>query len=137
MLFLEAGSAMPDSTGRLTQADNDTIKRWWDTHWKAPVTCPVCKTSAWMQGSHVVNIQRNAVDAGTPGAESYPHIIVGCQNCGHAMFFNAVQIGVTPAYTPPAQSGLGNALGLSAFGSLAPANALQPQSPFAEAFKKK
>jgi hypothetical protein len=111
---------MPDATGQLTQADSDTIKRWWDLHWKAPVTCPVCKTAEWTIASHVVNIQRYATDSG--GGSTYPHIVVTCKTCAHAMFFNAVQIGVSPVYAPPPQTpGVGVS---SLFGSLAPADPL-------------
>ncbi len=44
-----SGIAMPDEHGRLTEADNDLIQRWWGRHWKDddPVICPVCKTTDW------------------------------------------------------------------------------------------
>jgi hypothetical protein len=97
---------MPDATGRLTQADNETIKRWWDLHWKAPVTCPVCKTEEWTLGSHVLNFQRHAADATAPGSQTYPHIAVACKTCAHTMFFNAVNVGVAAAWAPPQSQGV-------------------------------
>jgi hypothetical protein len=116
---------MPDATGALTPTDNDTIQRWWDQHWKAPVICPVCKTTDWTIAPHVVNFQRHADDASVPNTTSYPHIVVTCKNCAHSMLFNAVQIGVSPSRSV---SSLTNALLGSPMGSLF--GALAPESPF-------
>jgi len=92
---------MPDSGGVLSPEDNAKIQSWWSQHWVNPVTCPVCKTTEWIQAPHVVNIPRHAVDAMTINTISYPHIVVTCKNCAPSMFFNAVQIGVsTPASNP-------------------------------------
>jgi hypothetical protein len=84
---------MPDEHGRLTEADNDSIQRWWDQHWKDPVICPVCKTGDWKIAGHIVNIQSEA-DVNASNTPSYPHIIVTCKFCAHSMFFDAVQIGI-------------------------------------------
>jgi predicted nucleic-acid-binding Zn-ribbon protein len=88
---------MPDINGTLNPEDNAKIQKWWSGHWKGTVVCPVCKTTEWTQAPHVVNIQRHAVDANAPSTISYPHIVVTCKSCAHSMFFNAVQIGVSPA----------------------------------------
>jgi hypothetical protein len=118
---------MPDSSGRLTQADNEKIQQWWTRHWKSPVICPVCKTSDRSLADHVVNIQRHALDSSVPNAITYPHIIVGCKTCAHAMFFNAVSIGVATAWEPPKQValtalGTGIAGGSSTLAALSPSN---------------
>jgi hypothetical protein len=65
---------MPDLNGVLSPEDNAKIQKWWAEHWKAPVVCPVCKTTEWTQASHVVNIQRHAVDANAPYSLSYPPV---------------------------------------------------------------
>jgi hypothetical protein len=90
---------MPDEHGRLTEADNDLIGRWWSQHSKDSVICPVCNTDGWKVTGHLVNIQTHAADA-TAGNTAYPHIIVTCKFCAHSMFFNAVQIGIA---VPPAR----------------------------------
>lgn len=108
VLRLSDGETMPDAAGRLSPEDNAKIQNWWALHWKAPVVCPVCKTSEWLLADHVVNLLRHAGDA--QFGLSYPHIIVGCKSCSHAMFFNAVAIGVAPAWSSPPQPGLGVAL---------------------------
>jgi hypothetical protein len=89
---------MPDKHGLLGKADNDSIQRWWDRHWKDPVICPVCKTTDWSLSSHLVNIQF-ATDANASNTPTYPHIIITCKFCAHSIFFNAVQIGIA---APPA-----------------------------------
>jgi len=131
---------MPDSSGRLTPEDHQKIQIWWSKHWSAPVICPVCKTSEWVLADHVVNIVRHGTDAQV-GA-SYPHIIVGCKTCAHAMFFNAVSIGVAVAWEPLQQPQ--TALGLATmgavsdlFGPLAPSHPLASPRSLASLLKKK
>lgn len=137
MLCPRTGKAMPDTTGLLSPAENEIIQRWWAQHWKAPVTCPVCRTSEWTIAPHVVNIQRYALDAATPATVTYPHLIVTCKNCAHSMFFNAVQIGVGTVHAPPPQSALGTTFNpFGSLGSLPPSNPFA-QSSLAELIKKK
>jgi hypothetical protein len=87
---------MPDEHGRLDEADNDLIQRWWNQHSNDQVICPVCKTTSWKTAAHLVNIQSYAPDANSRNTPTYPHIIVTCKLCAHSMFFNAVQIGIAP-----------------------------------------
>jgi predicted nucleic-acid-binding Zn-ribbon protein len=107
MLAAKVRMAMPDASGRLTDADNDIIQQWWNGRWKAPVTCPVCKTTEWTIAPHVVDVNRYAADASASDTVTYPHIVVTCKRCAHAMFFNAAQIGVTATYKPHPQPGSG------------------------------
>jgi hypothetical protein len=141
MLCPRAGKAMPDTTGLLSPSENETIQRWWTQHWKAPVTCPVCKTSEWTIAPHVVNIQRYALDTGAQGTVTYPHIVVTCKSCAHSMFFNAAQIGVGTMHVPAPQNALGLASALGAgnpFGSFgAPPNPFAQSSPLEDLLKKK
>src|SRR6266581_6496898 len=89
---------MPDTNGLLTAQDNEKIQSWWRLNWRDPVVCPVCKTSDWGLGSHVVNVHRYALDASAPSQATYPHILVACKRCSHTMFFNAVSIGIVGAF---------------------------------------
>jgi hypothetical protein len=102
---------MPDEHGRLTEADNDLIERWWGQHSKDSVLCPVCKTTNWKIAGHLVNIQSDAADSNTP---TYPHIIVTCKFCAHSMFFNAAQIGI--ARQPTAGAAVSDLKGQSILG---------------------
>jgi hypothetical protein len=99
---------MPDEHGLLNKADNDSIQRWWDQHWKEPVICPVCKTTDWSLSSHLVNIQRFATDTNASNTPTYPHIIITCKFCAHSIFFNAVQIGIA---VPPARERASDSVG--------------------------
>jgi hypothetical protein len=94
---------MPDEYGRLVEADNDLIERWWGQHSKDSVICPVCKTTDWKIAGHLVNIQSDAADANASNTPTYPHIILTCKFCAHSMVFNAVQIGIVATYVPPAR----------------------------------
>jgi len=94
---------MPDEHGRLTEADNDLIERWWSQHSKDSVICPVCKTTNWRISPHLVSIESDAADTNASTAPTYPHIIFTCNFCAHSMFFNAVQIGIPATYVPPAR----------------------------------
>jgi uncharacterized protein (DUF2225 family) len=94
---------MPDEHGRLTEADNDLIERWWGQHSKDSVICPVCNTDGWKIAGHLVNVQTHAVDANAGNTPTYPHIIVICKFCAYSMFFNAVQIGIAATDVPSAR----------------------------------
>jgi hypothetical protein len=125
---------MPDIKGTLSSADNEIIQRWWTQHWKEPVVCPVCKTTEWTTAPHVVNFLRHAVDAAVNNTVSYPHIVVTCQSCAHSMFFNAVQIGVSPARQP--ESALSRAIGVNteAMGGILGLNPTIPPRPPTRSF---
>src|SRR5260370_37262796 len=103
-----SGIAMPDEHGRLTEADNDLIQRWWGQHWKDddPVICPVCKTTDWKTAGHLVNIPTHAPDAKASHPPTYPHSIFLCKFCAHSLFSHAVQIGIPdpPARRPTARA---------------------------------
>jgi hypothetical protein len=94
------GGLMPDDRGRLTPEDHTKLREWWGQYWRGSVACPVCKTTEWVVGEHVVSVNRLASDAGVDGSPSYQMVLVGCKTCSHTMFFNAVQIGLTPHYDP-------------------------------------
>jgi hypothetical protein len=107
--------SMPDHSGYLTPDDHEKIQNWWDGRWKAPVICPVCKTTSWAIGNHVVNAPRYAADAFAPGTGSYPFVVVACQMCMHTMFFNAAGIGVVSTHErrplqPPSDGEDGSAM---------------------------
>jgi hypothetical protein len=136
---------MPDINGVLSPEDNAKIQKWWLGHWKAPVVCPVCKTTEWTQGPHVVNIARHAVDGFAPNTISYPHIVVTCQSCAHSMFFNAVQMGVSASHPQPLPSMVPlpsppvfpSVTNTTATNALARAiGAEQPSNPFSNLLKK-
>jgi hypothetical protein len=94
---------MPDEHGQLNEVDNDLIERWWSQHSKDSVTCPVCKTTDWKLGAHLVNVEGHAADVNGSNRPTYPHVIVTCKSCAHSMLFNAVQIGIATPRRPSDQ----------------------------------
>jgi len=101
---------MPDTYGALSADDFTKVAAWWAKHWKAPVTCPVCKTAAWTTGTHVVQTPRWASDSFVTSSSTYPLLPVFCKSCSHVIFFNAVTMGIVPA-VPPQQGPSPPALG--------------------------
>lgn len=93
---------MPDSSGRLTNEDLQKVNTWWNTKWKGPVICPVCKTSTWSTAAHVMQMYRLAADAQAAGTSSYQFVAVSCRTCAHTLLFNSVSMGVTPRMPPDA-----------------------------------
>jgi len=66
--------------------------------WNPPVVCPVCDTDAWTFGDAVDVVVRDPdiPEVGYP-LPTYSLVPVFCDNCGYAMFFNAVSAGAAPS----------------------------------------
>lgn len=96
---------MPDATGKLTPEDLAKTKAWFARHWKGPVICPVCKTTEWTQGDHIVQVPRWSSDLLLGQYPTYPVLPVYCNACAHVMYFGAPQMGIAAPATP-AQMGL-------------------------------
>jgi hypothetical protein len=99
--IVRGGEEMPDTEGKLSAADFVKIQEWWTKHWKVPVTCPVCKTSGWSTGTHVVQMPRWGNPQNYTAAPVYPYIQVICTTCSHTLLFSAVTMGITPPHPPP------------------------------------
>lgn len=96
-----SGSGLiPDDHGKLTDEDQVKVKAWWDAHWTRVVACPVCGSTDWSTGSHLVSISRMAADAFTPGTLTFPHVMVVSDVCGYTLFFNATMMGIGTPYDP-------------------------------------
>lgn len=102
MLARLVGRAMPDENGRLTPEDHEKIRRWWlsNENWRAPVTCPVCKTDQWAVWDHVTVMTRHSLNGDLIGSPAYPLVGVCCKHCTHTIFFSAVAMGVAIHYDP-------------------------------------
>jgi hypothetical protein len=71
------------------------IKRW------SPIQCAVCRTSNWGVLPKLYEVREFLEgDIGLTSA-LVPVIAVGCQRCGHLIFFNAVQLGLVASPKPP------------------------------------
>lgn len=102
-LGFSAAGAMPDATGKLTPEDEQKTRLWFARHWKAPVVCPVCKSSTWTQAGHVVQMPRWSSDVLLGQAPTYPVLPVYCNTCAHVLFFGTPQMGIAAAEPVQAQ----------------------------------
>jgi RNase P subunit RPR2 len=73
--------------------DREFATRWLAEHWKDR-TCPACRCNDWGMLEQLVQMP---VGARIPIApQEFPCVLVACRNCGHAMLFSAVRMGVVP-----------------------------------------
>lgn len=74
--------------------DRDFATQWLAEHWKDR-TCPTCHQSNWGMLEQLVQLP---VGARVPIApQEYPCVLIACRNCGHALLFSAVRMGVVPS----------------------------------------
>jgi hypothetical protein len=88
---------MPESDGRLTSAEKDSIIAKIDSLWTGSHSCPVCGHTNWIIGDHLVQpitLAQGSLQLGGPG---YPQVMLISSKCGYTMFFNAVVLGVVPS----------------------------------------
>ncbi len=84
---------MPDANGRLTPDDRNQVVQWLQAKGRNH-ECPVCASNKWMIGDHLVNGQVHVVDGQLPPRESYPQVILVCNNCAYTRYFMAVPMGL-------------------------------------------
>lgn len=73
------------------KVDMARAQAWFQQHWKAPVTCPVCKNSAWTITEDFAVLQ-----PASPTSGVLPYVIVACNTCTHVLMFSAVGMGLWP-----------------------------------------
>lgn len=74
--------------------DRDFATQWLAEHWKDR-TCPTCHQNNWGMLDQLVQFP---VGARVPIApQEYPCVLIACRNCGHALLFSAVRMGVVPS----------------------------------------
>jgi hypothetical protein len=66
---------------------------WAKNYWKQG-PCPVCKTTPtkWRAGGEVAWLR----PADAKASESYPMLIIYCENCGYTLQINSRVAGITP-----------------------------------------
>ena len=79
----------------LNSAERATAIAWLERKWDNDKRCPVCGSSKWAVGPHMVSMA--AVDNGNNislGGLSYPLVMVVSDQCGYTFLMNAVVMGV-------------------------------------------
>jgi hypothetical protein len=76
--------------------DVEKAKQWFEAHWKEPLKCPISGDDKWTVAPHYILLSAGAAPP------IYPYVQVTCNGCGYALLFNAVQMGLWPAWKPDA-----------------------------------
>ena len=65
------------------------------------ITCTVCGASDWAIPNYLGSIPIFDPKRGPFSTARFPHVLLGCTNCGHTLFLNSVVMGITER--PPKQ----------------------------------
>lgn len=87
---------MPDTSGTLTQSEQDAVVKWLQTKATILGKCEACGNDKWTLSTHIV---APPIFSGglILGGTAYPQVMLNCTNCAHTRFFNAVIMGIFPA----------------------------------------
>ena len=84
---------MPDSSGRLTPEEKETVRQWIDSNWTGSDFCPISGHNDWIIVDHIV---RPIAGSTLLSGSNYPQVMLVCQGCGYTIYFNAVLMGLVP-----------------------------------------
>ena len=78
----------------LDSSQLDSIKQWIESH--SPIlNCSVCGGNEWaIQGDLAFSLLVEPKDGSINRNKGYPMVALNCKNCAHAVFFNAIQMGI-------------------------------------------
>lgn len=87
---------MPDTQGKLTQAEIQAVQAWMTKQGTGLHICPVCSSGQWTIGEFIV--QPLVVSGGgvpQMGGIGYPNVLL-LSPCGYTRYMNAVIMGILP-----------------------------------------
>ena len=86
---------------KLTESQRDLVIKKLDELWQNPKVCTVCHHSNWIISDTLFEIRNfNKGNLVLGGGSLLPVAVAICSNCGHILFFSAIQLGLVE---PPAQ----------------------------------
>lgn len=91
---------MPDKDGRLSAEERKTTTDWINARWKVRTPCPICGVHDWKLGEFLVTTPIYSSEPFAPNVPAFPHVSVGCGNCGYTLLFSAVTVGLLNAFVP-------------------------------------
>lgn len=91
---------MPDTTGKLTPEDQKKVSDWLREKWKTPANCPICGSTNWTIGDHLIQPLTFFGGGVSIGGITYPQVMVISNDCGYTRLFNAVMLGLLPQAPP-------------------------------------
>ena len=87
---------MPESSGKLSDAEIRSVEAWFKEKWKITLACPVSGKTQWQIANYLATTPIYTPGSyGLPG-RSYAFVQVLCPECGYSMFFNAIRLGLLP-----------------------------------------
>jgi hypothetical protein len=96
---------MPDDSGKLTPEQKQYVLDWTKKHWKSSGACPICGSTNWNIGDHLVLPITLGKDSSLMlGGPGYPHVLLISNPCGYTIFFNAVIMQLPSVDQKPAES---------------------------------
>ena len=87
---------MPDKDGILTVVEKQMVAAWLSEKSRNN-SCPVCSTSSWSVGGHLLSGKIYRGGNLAFGGPTYPMAFIVCTNCAYVREFMAVQIGLLEA----------------------------------------
>ncbi len=75
--------------------DEQKALTWLNQHWVGSKSCAVCTNTKWAISDNIMEVRPflgGSLMVG--GSIIYPLILVTCDTCGHALFFNAKMLGL-------------------------------------------
>jgi hypothetical protein len=85
---------MPDNEGKLTNADQDAIRKWL-TEREASRACPICGNNQW-QISDRLALAPAFLPGGFVVGVGYPAVVIFCTRCTFFRFHSAIAMGLLP-----------------------------------------
>ncbi len=76
--------------------DKEKALKWLDEKWpKNKRACEICGTSQWSLSSDLITPMIFNAGNLSIGGNSYPQLMVICNNCGNTKYINTVVMGLT------------------------------------------
>lgn len=85
---------MPDSNGRMSDAEFRAVADSIHAAWKGSRICPVSNDENWFIQDTVVVYANYTGTSGVFAGDAHPQVLVVCNTCGYTMPFNAMKFGL-------------------------------------------
>lgn len=86
---------MPGEQGDLSDLEKTRISDWLQEKWTKQKDCPICGSTNWIIGNHLVQQQLLAAGGAVVPGIYVPYVAVFCGHCAYAVHFNAAIMNVT------------------------------------------
>jgi hypothetical protein len=91
--FVKWEAAVPEKDGKLTENEIQSLQKWLGEKWTNR-NCVTCGVNNWNLNPYIAIMPLHTPGRVLVGGPSFPVVPVVCNNCGNALLFNAVTIGL-------------------------------------------